>query len=144
MLITNNAHISAETFETEIVVIHFLHGTYFSLRGAALPLWQWLQLGAEEPTLAELLAIRYDLDPERSRTEVASTLGRLRQYDLLVEGDQPAASWGSYAMDAGPAVFEAPVVEAFEDLQELIAIDPVHEVDPMQGWPHRPAPVTLD
>jgi hypothetical protein len=36
------------------------------------------------------------------------------------------------------------VVEAFEDLQELISIDPVHEVDPMQGWPHRPASVQLD
>ncbi|MDD5364662.1 MAG: PqqD family protein [Gallionellaceae bacterium] len=144
MLLTNNAQISAETFETEIVVIHFLRGTYFSLRGAAMALWQWLQAGADEVTLAELLAERYGLDPERSRAEVAATLARLGECELVVESDQAAPGRAGYDMTAGPALFEAAVVEAFEDLQELIAIDPVHEVDPMQGWPHRPAPVQLD
>lgn len=144
MLVTNNTQISAETFETEIVVIHFLRGTYFSVRGAAMTLWQWLQTGAEETTLAELLAARYGLDPERSRVEVAAALARMREYELVVESDRPAPARAVYDMAAGPAAYEAAVVEAFEDLQELIAIDPVHEVDPMQGWPHRPAPVKLD
>lgn len=144
MLVTNDTQLSAETFETEIVVIHFLRGTYFSLRGAAMALWQWLKEGADEATLAELLATRYGLAPERGRAEVANTLARLREYELVVDSDLPAPPRDRYAMTAGPDGFETPVVEAFEDLQELIAIDPVHEVDPMQGWPHRPAPVKLD
>ena len=64
--------------------------------------------------------------------------------DLVIESGQPAPSRDAYAMGAGPANFEEPLVEAFEDLQELIAIDPVHEVDPLQGWPRRPAAVQLD
>lgn len=144
MLVANNAQISAELFETEVVVIHFLKGTYFSLRGAAMTLWDWLQQGADEATLAELLSARYGLAAEQGCAEAAKVVARLRQFDLVIESDQPAPPRDAYAMTAGPAGFEDPVVEAFEDLQELIAIDPVHEVDPMQGWPHRPATVQLD
>lgn len=144
MLTINAGQLSAETFETEIVVIHFLRGTYFSLRGAAMALWQWLAAGSDEATLAELLAARYGLDPERARAEVAGAVARLREHELVVESDGPMPARGAYDMAAGPATFEPAQVEAFDDLQELIAIDPVHEVDPMQGWPHRPAPVQLD
>jgi hypothetical protein len=35
--------------------------------------------------------------------------------------------------------FQAPVLQVFSDLAELIAIDPVHEVDAAGGWPMRPA-----
>jgi hypothetical protein len=144
LLVANNARISAEVFETEVVVIHFLKGTYFSLRGASMALWAWLQPGAAEATLAELLATRYGLAAEQGRVEAAKVVSRLMQFDLVIESEQPAPSRDAYAMTAGPESFEEPVVEAFEDLQELIAIDPVHEVDPMQGWPHRPATVPLD
>lgn len=145
MLVANNARISAEVFETEVVVIHFLTGTYFSLRGASMDLWHWLQPGADQATLAELLAARYGLSAKRGQDEVAKVIARLKEFDLVVEDGQPALPRDAYALaGAGSATFEEPVVEAFEDLQELIAIDPVHEVDPMQGWPHRPAALRLD
>lgn len=143
-LTTNITQISAETFDSEIVVIHFLQGTYFSVRGAGIALWNWLEQGADAGILAELLAERYGLDPERSRAEVARCLALLKQHDLIVESPDSTASRDSRRMDVGPAGFEEAVVEVFDDLQELIAIDPVHEVDPMQGWPHRPPPVKLD
>ena len=144
MLVANSAHISAEVFDTEVVIIHFLKGTYFSLRGASMALWAWLQTGADEATLADLLATRYGLSAEQGRAEAAKAVAALLQFDLIVENGQAAPPRDAYAPDAGPAEFEAPMVEAFEDLQELIAIDPVHEVDPMQGWPRRPAAVQID
>lgn len=143
-LTTNVTQISAETFDSEIVVIHFLQGTYFSVRGAGIALWNWLEQGADEGTLAELLAERYGLDPELGRAEVERCLALLKEHDLIVESPDSPASRDSRRMDVGPAGFEEAVVEVFNDLQELIAIDPVHEVDPMQGWPHRPPQVTLD
>jgi hypothetical protein len=144
MLITNISQISAETFDSEIVVIHFLQGTYFSVRGAGMALWNWLEQGADEATLGELLTERYGLGPDQSRTEVERFLARLKQHDLIVESPSSPAARGRYRMDVGPAGYEESVVEVFDDLQELIAIDPVHEVDPMQGWPHRPPQVKLD
>lgn len=143
MLITNSTQVSAETFDNEIVAIHFLKGTYFSIRGAAIAVWTWLQNGATESCLSELLAQRYGLDSAASQTQVEKTIGLFRQFELVIEVDAPEPNI-SYALDAGPEHFEEAVVEAFEDLQELIAIDPVHEVDPMQGWPHRPPAINID
>lgn len=144
MLLTNNEQISAEVFDTEIVVIHFLEGTYFSLRGASMALWNWLQTGADEVTLTRLLGSRYGLDAETSRLTVENAVAAMRQRGLIVEVDGAGSPLETYDLTAGPADYQEAVVEAFDDLQELIAIDPVHEVDPMQGWPHRPSPVKLD
>jgi hypothetical protein len=37
-----------------------------------------------------------------------------------------------------PAAFEPPLLEKFTDMEDLLLLDPVHEVDG-RGWPH-PAP----
>jgi hypothetical protein len=36
--------------------------------------------------------------------------------------------------------YTPPIIEVFHDLQELISIDPVHDVDEVDGWPHRNSP----
>ncbi len=144
MITTNKEETSAELFDNEAVVIHFVDGTYFSIRGAALALWQWLEHGVEEAVLMELLDEKYQLGTAESKKVVTDCIAQLRGRGLVVDSDSPAADRSMLSMDVGLSVFEAPVIEAFEDLQELIAIDPVHEVDPMQGWPHRPPKVELD
>ena len=35
--------------------------------------------------------------------------------------------------------YQTPVIEVFDDLAELIMIDPLHEVDAERGWPVKPA-----
>jgi hypothetical protein len=144
VLVTNKNEASAEVFESEVVVIHFVEGTYFSIRGAGLALWNWLELGADEALLEQLLAEKYGLDKVKSRETVAHCVSELKVRGLVVEVEGTPAEREAFALDAGVSEFEEPLVEAFDDLQELIAIDPVHEVDPMQGWPHRPPKVELD
>jgi hypothetical protein len=36
----------------------------------------------------------------------------------------------------GHRAFEPPLLEKFDDLQDLILLDPVHEVLEEEGWPH--------
>lgn len=144
MLITNNMSISAERFGDEIVAIHFLKGTYFSIRGSAIALWDWLQLGVSQADLATMLSKRYGLSAEQGKSTVEVAISLFQQYELVVDDASVLSASDDYNTNAGPECFEEPMVEAFQDLQELIAIDPVHEVDPMQGWPHRPSPAHLD
>lgn len=42
------------------------------------------------------------------------------------------------ALIASPGAFLAPLIETVTDMENLLAIDPVHEVDG-QGWPQTPA-----
>jgi hypothetical protein len=37
----------------------------------------------------------------------------------------------------GEVPFEPPILERFDDMQELLLLDPVHEVSDEEGWPAR-------
>jgi hypothetical protein len=40
----------------------------------------------------------------------------------------------------GPALvepFAPPMLEKYDEIADIIAMDPIHDVDPDKGWPHR-------
>jgi Coenzyme PQQ synthesis protein D (PqqD) len=130
----NLDRVAAEAFDGETVIVHFEQGTYFSLRGAAVDIWSLLSKSAAS---VDALVGAFDAasEGEPIRAEVERTLAELAESDLVSEADPAEAM-----LTAGGrrAAFTAPVVESFTDLKELIALDPVHEVDQAAGWPVRP------
>ena len=67
------------------------------------------------------------------RAELERCIGMLVDEELICETDiagPPVEAWSSQA-------YEVPVVEVYSDLQDLIILDPVHEVDDAIGWPRR-------
>jgi len=72
---------------------------------------------------------------------VNQLLDELREEGLIVadEANGKLPLSGSSTSVAGPIVttrieFRAPTFEKFTDMQELILLDPIHEVD-QSGWP---------
>ena len=127
-----NDRIAAEDFSGEVVLIDIEKGVYFSLQGLAVDLWRSFAFPRRiEAVLDDFAAHGVD------RLTVAGTVDELRRNDLLCETTAVAV--------VGPTCsppstgFAAPIVAVFSDLAELIAIDPVHEVDATAGWPLRPA-----
>jgi hypothetical protein len=76
--------------------------------------------------------------PDLDDDDVASVQ---RFLDLLVEEGilQPASPIASPKLPdiSGRASFVRPEMEIHTDLQELIVLDPIHDVDPGGGWPLR-------
>ena len=35
-----------------------------------------------------------------------------------------------------PETFVAPQIEKYDEISDIIAMDPIHDVDPTKGWPH--------
>jgi hypothetical protein len=71
--------------------------------------------------------------------EVEAFVGELVAAGLLEpfgEGDAPA----SEPVIAGPGDYQPPCLEKFEDMSDLIMLDPVHDVSDV-GWPYRPAKI---
>jgi hypothetical protein len=31
--------------------------------------------------------------------------------------------------------FDIPIIEIYDDMKELLSLDPIHDVDSIQGWP---------
>lgn len=136
----NTAAVASERFDGETVIINFERGTYFSLTGCAPSLWTAL---AQPVTIEQLADALINLTGEPV-AEVAGAVNALVETlaaeGCLIEVGEADPEPVVLALDAP---YARPEVQAFHDLQELIAIDPVHEADAFDGWPHRPPALTL-
>ena len=137
--VQNTETVTSETFDQDTVVINFATGTYFSLLGSAPLIWNLLQSATSlDAILASLGAdagdARHDVQAMLDNL-IAENCVRAVQVDESQSGRPPGRSLVPYT---------PPVVQTFHDLQELIVVDPVHEVDEIDGWPHRPSPLGLE
>jgi len=129
--------VAHETIDGEVIMIHLLIGTYYSLGGAGADLWTHLVNGrGREETLA-LLEQRYDAEPGFIAETVDSLVKRLAEEELL----EPATK-AAPAPDGPPAEpiperlpFEPPQLEKYTDMQDFLLVDPIHETDET-GWPN--------
>lgn len=124
----NTGMVAAEDFDGETVIINFETGRYFSLCGAAPWIWDQLASGARVADLAARA-------PADAAREIADAVGTLAAEGLVI-----AAPHAPGLVAEAPAPWLTPRIEIFSDLAELVALDPVHEVNAMMGWPHRAAP----
>jgi hypothetical protein len=64
----NEANVSAEVFDTEVLSINLLSGHYYSLRESAIPLWRLIIAGHSLEQAAALLASSFQVPPEIALT----------------------------------------------------------------------------
>ena len=137
----NSPNVIYETIEGEVILIDLKSGTYYSLREAGATVWQAIEQGAAEDEIQSALEQRYEGPADEMREAVRRLLGDLER-EGLIRGDDGAAAPAAEARPengAGARVpFRAPALEKHTDMQDLILLDPVHEVG-AEGWPH-PAP----
>ena len=118
-----------EAFDGEAVLVHMGTGCYYSLNGPATAIWALLQDGRSPGTIAASLG----WEP----SSVGAFVERLRA-EVLIETTEA---------DAGPADVvapppgEEPVLQRFSDMQDLLMLDPIHDIDlDGDGWPVTRAP----
>ena len=135
-----------ETIDGEVVTINLDTGSYYSLDRAGADVWALIERGATTDEIVQSIGQRYDGDPTGVRRAIVGLLEELRREGLIVADGTVERIPPPEHDDAGPVRpgFEAPVLRKYTDMQELIMLDPVHEVDET-GWPNRkPEPTGAD
>lgn len=129
-----------ETFDDEVIIINLDSGSYYSLDEVGARIWGLLEEGATEQRIAQRMALAYDGDHDDIHAAVRALLCQLRAEALIVDGGL-AFPMPERAADAAPALtrprFTAPSLSVYIDMQDLLLLDPIHEVDAV-GWPVRP------
>jgi len=138
----NEPSVASESIDGEVVVINLETGTYFSLQNVAGRIWE---LAARRLTVREMvheLEIHYDAGTDEILKHVDSFLATLVEEQLFVEVEDSnhtdgalTASDSESRQRVGKLPFVAPVLNKFTDMQELLFLDPIHEVDET-GWPN--------
>ena len=133
----NEPDVINQVIDGEAVVLHLGTGRYFSARGCGADVWSWLSASVPVSAVVEALASSYDASPETIAVAVDEFVAYLLREGLVVgiSDDQLGAAPSPTISTPKPS-FEAPVMEAFGDLEDLLLLDPVHEVSAEKGWPH--------
>jgi hypothetical protein len=137
----NSPRVMHETIEGEVILIDLTTGSYYSLRDAGSEVWHAIESGADEDRIGDVVELRYEGPREEIRSAVGRLLDELAAEGLIEPADGDAVSDALPASTAPPpgangrTPFQAPVLEKHTDMQDLILLDPVHEVD-QRGWPH--------
>jgi hypothetical protein len=128
--LVQNARVAvSETIGDETIVINLLDGRYHRLLDDASRLWEAL---AEPRTL--------DAWPEAAGLGSGIAPGHLAAFALdlagadLIELDETASAALADAAGQVEEPSPLPAVESYDDMADLFAIDPVHDVDE-HGWP---------
>jgi len=132
----NTPDVVHETVDGEALIIHTPSGVYFSLLGTGEHLWNALLAGHSASEIAAAYTDGTDVTTTGVLTAVEDFVENLVTEELLVPSDQQVESG---KLPSAPQPFSIPTVQKFTDMQELLLVDPVHEVDPQAGWPQRPS-----
>ena len=128
-----------EVIEDEVIALNMQSGTYFSLRNSAAWIWRFLGQSVSVERIALEIANCYKVDRERVSADVQSFLARLEEEGLIEESTLQGVEEVRIPILTNPEPYAAPEVEVFTDVQDLLTIDPIHDVDEM-GWPHPKQP----
>jgi hypothetical protein len=132
-----NPQVIHETIDGETIIIDLATGTYFSLQGAAPAIWNGLVAGHSDEQIVASLQSAYTADAAELSEAIRPFLEDLVSDQLIApsQASGPPAAVSSPSPTAERVPFAAPKLERYEDMQDIILLDPVHKVD-SQGWPH--------
>ena len=132
----NAPAVVAEIIDGEAVIMDLATGHYFSAQHAGCDIWRGIELGASPSLIASFVSAAYGIRPEDASEAVTSFVDELKRRNLvrestvtLPDADQPE-NW--IARTGQP--FTMPVLQAYTDMEELLLLDPIHDVD-QAGWP---------
>jgi hypothetical protein len=124
-----------EESDAEIVVVNLIEGVYYFLTGTAAYTWMSLHAGQSISEISQSLAPN-DKDLESIHQDIESFVRNLLELSLVEQVNQMRQT-----LDRQPAVTEyvtndyvPPALETYADLQDILLLDPVHDVD-VSGWP---------
>ena len=128
------ASVRHERLDDEVIAIDLDTGAYFALDGIAAVCWSMLASGGAVDAVVDMMAADFEAARDTVQSDVQRFVAELVQMHLLTPVDREPIP-----VDAARALnpdgeYRPPAIERFDDLEELLVLDPIHEVDEA-GWP---------
>jgi hypothetical protein len=133
----NTPTVTHETIDGEAVIINLDSGNYYSLVDVGSFIWGLVERGASANEVQNVVVQTYHGDTTDIDRGVRELLAQLQQENLIV----PFDGAGTIAIDPPShnnnhekPSFNPPMLHKYSDMQELLLLDPIHDVDEA-GWP---------
>jgi hypothetical protein len=124
-----------ETFGDETVVMNLTSGSYYSLCGTSSVIWTMLVDGTTEQAMVQRIGTDYAAGDDEVSRSIQEFLDLLVTENLLVSDvTQDVSLLVTSLIPASVKAFTPPTLDKFTDMEEMLLLDPIHEVDE-EGWP---------
>lgn len=135
----NTPTVTHEIIDGEAVIINLDSGNYYSLVEVGSLIWGLVEKEASANEVQNLVRQTYQGNASDIDRGVQELLAQLQQENLIVPVDGAGAAID--LTQAGPSnnnrekpSFNPPLLHKYSDMQELLLLDPIHDVDET-GWP---------
>ncbi len=148
--VTNHPRIALESINGETIIIDFETGLYYSARNEAYIIIELMLSGLSLQEIMDTCVQYSKLDAELVFPLVEGYIAALLEAEIIVPAaeatqvtdltetsatkEQDASLLNHAIWTTG--TFNAPVLESFKDMQELLLMDPIHDTTP-KGWPEK-------
>jgi Coenzyme PQQ synthesis protein D (PqqD) len=134
----NTPTVTHETIDGEAVIINLDSGNYYSLVEVGSFIWGLVEKGASASEVQHVVLQTYQGDATDIDRGVQELLAQLQQENLIVPVDGAAALDLTKVLSSNnnheKPSFNPPLLHKYSDMQELLLLDPIHDVDDA-GWP---------
>jgi hypothetical protein len=126
-----------ETIDGEVVIVNLKNGYYYSADHTGRVIWSMVANGGTYGEILDLLNGNYPEHTDQIRASTDSFIDELLAEKLIIHSQN--VSGDSMAQDKSidrGSDFAPPVLQRHKDMQDLLLVDPIHEVEDA-GWPNR-------
>jgi|KBSSwiStaDraftv2_1062776.scaffolds.fasta_scaffold791310_2 hypothetical protein len=135
----NSPDVVFENFGDEVILLNLRTGSYFSLDPVGMLCWDYLSQQVPIAAVIERIGAAYGLEPvERIAGDIDRLVEEFLAKNLLRSSAQPSTAGEAADASKLPPVYAPPSLTTFDDINEMLLLDPVHDVGEV-GWPHPPA-----
>jgi hypothetical protein len=137
----NVPEIIHETIDNEVLIIEFNSGNYYSLSEVGAEIWGELVKGANPEEIAAKISIHYSGKQDEIANGVYQLVKELERENIITpSSNSPTQIQETHlkedlTQESNLPVFVPPQLQKYTDMQELLLLDPIHEVDE-SGWPN--------
>lgn len=136
----NSPNVIHEIIDGEVVLINLETGSYYSIDKVGAVIWEYIGRGLSSNQIVEAIIQQYDGEQADIAAGIHRLFDSLQAEQLIVPGDansisdnMPNINEGTNGQDKSS--FEAPDLHKYTDMEDLLLLDPIHDVDE-SGWPN--------
>lgn len=138
----NSPNVIHEIIDGEVVLINLETGSYYSIDSVGAVIWDYIGQGLSRSQIVEAIASGYKGEPADIDQGVQQLFAQLQAEQLIVPTEASQSNGHSSPINAAAngqdaPKFEAPVLHKYTDMEDLLLLDPIHDVDET-GWPNLP------
>lgn len=140
----NTSQVVHETIDGETILLNLESGSYFSLDSFGGIIWEFLVADVSPGRIIDELKRQFQSQESEIEPSVAKFISYLIDENLVISLANEETNDKDTTLDENlitklkaldDSIFSPPQLTKYTDMQDILQLDPIHDVDEATGWP---------